>query len=91
VTFQFVFVYRAAVAESDQLGFDAILARLREVVRQLESGELTLEQSLAIYEEGVQLARRGQHQLAAAEKRVEILVSAASGVETVPFEEPPTT
>lgn len=69
-------------------GFDAVLVRLREVVEQLESGELTLEQSLAVYEAGVQLARRGQHLLATAEKRVEILVSAAGGVETVPFEEP---
>ena len=70
----------------DELGFDAILSRLREVVEKLESGELSLEQSLAIYEEGVQLARKGQQLLASAEKRVEILVSAAGGVETVPFD-----
>ena len=76
------------VAESPELGFDAILVRLREVVQKLESGELSLEQSLAVYEEGVQLARRGQQLLASAEKRVEILVSAAGGVQTVPFEEP---
>ena len=66
-------------------GFDAILVRLREVVQKLESGELSLEQSLAVYEEGVQLARKGQQLLASAEKRVEILVSASGGVETVPF------
>jgi exodeoxyribonuclease VII small subunit len=70
----------------EDLGFDAILSRLREVVQKLESGELSLEQSLAVYEEGVQLARKGQQQLASAEKRVEILVSAAGGVETVPFD-----
>ncbi len=75
-----------AVAE-DELGFDAILVRLREVVQRLESGELSLEQSLAVYEEGVQLARKGQHLLATAEKRVEILVSASGTVETAPFEE----
>lgn len=69
-------------------GFDALLVRLREVVQKLESGELTLEQSLAVYEEGVQLARRGQQLLASAEKRVEILVSTAGGVQTVPFDEP---
>src|SRR5438045_6229446 len=68
-------------------GFDQILARLREVVTRLESGELSLEQSLVIYEEGVQLARRGQHMLASAEKRVEILVSASGGVEVAPFNE----
>jgi exodeoxyribonuclease VII small subunit len=71
----------------EDLGFDQILARLREVVTKLESGELSLEQSLAIYEEGVALARKGQQQLAAAEKRVEILVSASGGVETQPFED----
>jgi exodeoxyribonuclease VII small subunit len=76
------------VPDAPELGFDAILVRLREVVQKLESGELSLEQSLAVYEEGVQLARKGQHLLATAEKRVEILVSAAGGVETVPFEEP---
>jgi exodeoxyribonuclease VII small subunit len=76
------------VADAAEPGFDALLVRLREVVQKLESGELSLEQSLAVYEEGVQLARRGQQLLASAEKRVEILVSASGGVQTVPFEEP---
>jgi exodeoxyribonuclease VII small subunit len=71
---------------ADEPGFDHILARLREVVVRLESGDLTLEQSLQIYEEGVQLARRGQQLLASAEKRVEILVSASGNVEVVPFD-----
>jgi exodeoxyribonuclease VII small subunit len=79
--------YGADVPEANEPGFDAILVRLREVVKKLESGELSLEQSLAIYEEGVQLARKGQQLLATAEKRVEILVSAAGGVETVPFDD----
>ncbi|MGN6108979.1 MAG: exodeoxyribonuclease VII small subunit [Kofleriaceae bacterium] len=73
------------MADLGEPGFDQILARLREVVTRLESGELTLEQSLQIYEEGVQLARRGQQLLATAEKRVEILVSASGGVEVAPF------
>ncbi len=66
-------------------GFDALLVRLREVVQKLESGDLSLEQSLAVYEEGVQLARKSQQLLASAEKRVEILVSTASGIEATPF------
>src|SRR4051812_28772863 len=73
---------------SAELGFDQLLARLREVVTRLESGELSLEQSLMVYEEGVQLARRGQQLLASAEKRVEILVSASGGLEVAPFDEP---
>lgn len=75
-------------ASTSELGFDQILARLREVVTRLESGELSLEQSLLVYEEGVQLARRGQHMLASAERRVEILVSASGTVEVAPFDEP---
>ena len=71
---------------ADEPGFDQILVRLREVVQRLESGELSLEQSLEVYEEGVALARKGQQLLASAEKRVEILVSASGGVETQPFE-----
>jgi len=77
-----------APAMADELGFDQLLARLREVVTRLESGELSLEQSLQVYEEGVQLARRGQQLLASAEKRVEILVSASGGVEVATFDEP---
>lgn len=73
-------------AMADEPGFDSILTRLREVVQRLESGELSLEQSLEIYEEGVALARRAQQLLASAEKRVEILVSAAGGVEVAPFD-----
>lgn len=75
----------APPADAPEPGFDQIMARLREVVARLESGELSLEQSLAVYEEGVQLARKGQQLLAAAEKRVEILVSASGGIEVVPF------
>jgi exodeoxyribonuclease VII small subunit len=71
---------------AEEPSFDQIVARLREVVTRLESGELSLEQSLEVYEAGVQLARRGQQLLAAAEKRVEILVSASGTVEVAPFE-----
>jgi exodeoxyribonuclease VII small subunit len=78
----------SATAGGPELGFDHLLARLRDVVMRLESGDLSLEQSLMVYEEGVQLARRGQQLLASAEKRVEILVSASGGLEVVPFDEP---
>ncbi len=69
--------------------FDEILSRLRAAVQRLESGELSLEQSLAVYEEGVGLARRGQALLDQAEKRVELLVSASGSVDTVPFNDEP--
>ena len=68
-------------------GFDEILERLRVVVERLEGGKLSLEDSLAAYEEGVSLARRGHSLLDRAEKRVEVLVRAGTGgVEVAPFE-----
>jgi exodeoxyribonuclease VII small subunit len=71
--------------------FDAVLARLREAVERLEASDLSLEQSLQIYEDGVALARRGQQLLATAERRVELLVTTTTGVETIPFDDPTTT
>ncbi len=71
-----------------ELGFDAVVARLRAVVERLEAGQLGLEEALAVYEEGVSLTRRGHQLLDAAEKKVELLVSTASGVQTTPFDPP---
>ncbi|MGD0765656.1 MAG: exodeoxyribonuclease VII small subunit [Dehalococcoidia bacterium] len=53
-----------------QEGFEELFRRLEETVTKLEEGGLTLEQSLALYEEGMQLARRCQELLDAAELRV---------------------
>jgi exodeoxyribonuclease VII small subunit len=52
---------------------------LREVVARLEGGNLSLEESLRVYEEGVGLARRGHELLDGAERRVEMLVRGADG------------
>lgn len=68
-------------------GFDAVLGRLRKVVERLESGNLTLEESLAVYEEGVALATRGHRLLDGAERRVELLI--AGGSQSVPLDEAP--
>ena len=56
-------------------GFEEALKRLTAIVEQLESGELSLEQSLALFEEGTRLSRASQAQLDAAEKRVEELLA----------------
>jgi exodeoxyribonuclease VII small subunit len=66
-------------------GFDAVLARLRKVVERLENGNLSLEESLSAYEEGVGLAQRGHSLLDGAEKRVELLI--AGGSQSVPLDE----
>ncbi len=66
---------------SDGEGFDALMERLRAVVEKLETGSLTLEQSLAAFEEGVRLSRRGAQILDQAEQRIEILTRGEDGDE----------
>jgi len=53
--------------------FEAAIAELESVVKRLEEGDLPLEQSLALYERGVQLSRFCHAQLEEAERRIDIL------------------
>ena len=62
-------------AASHEPGFEEALKRLTAIVERLESGELSLEQSLALFEEGTRLSRASQARLDAAEKRVEELLA----------------
>ena len=55
--------------------FEEILTRLNTVVDKLEAGDMTLEDSLALFEEGVRLSRLGSVRLDEAERRVERLLN----------------
>ncbi|HTA90579.1 MAG TPA: exodeoxyribonuclease VII small subunit [Polyangiaceae bacterium] len=55
--------------------FEATLERLHQIVERLEGGELDLEESLRLFEEGVRLSRASQARLNSAEKRVEELLA----------------
>jgi exodeoxyribonuclease VII small subunit len=55
--------------------FEAAIKRLTEIVRTLEQGDLPLEESLRLFEEGVKLSRVSQDKLDKAEKRVEQLLA----------------
>ena len=54
--------------------FEQALGRLETIVEELESGQLTLEESIARYEEGMRLSRGLAQTLDEAEKRIEKLV-----------------
>jgi exodeoxyribonuclease VII small subunit len=54
--------------------FEDSVRRLGEIVDRLETGELPLEESLRLFEEGVRLARASQSRLDAAERRVQELL-----------------
>ncbi len=64
--------------------FEEALQTLDHLVRRLEAGELSLEESLASFEQGVGLVRQLNERLAEAEQRVELLTRTAAGqLETV--------
>ena len=53
--------------------FEAAIAELESIVKKLEEGDMALEQSLALYERGVQLSRFCHARLEEAEHRIDIL------------------
>lgn len=67
--------------------FETELKRLTEIVEQLERGDLPLEASLVLFEEGVKLTRAAQTRLDGAQKRIEELlrVDAQGVAQTTPF------
>jgi exodeoxyribonuclease VII small subunit len=67
--------------------FEESLKRLETVVDQLEKGELTLEESLKLFEEGVNLTVSCKQELDAAEGKVQMLVKQRDGsLKAEPFE-----
>lgn len=73
--------------QSKKPDFERSLARLEEVVRKLESPQLSLDEAMKLFEEGVGLSRECQKQLEEAEGRVEILLKKADGkLAAEPFE-----
>ncbi len=60
-------------AASDDLSLEGSLAELEKIVRALEDGDLTLEESLKAFERGVSLVRRCNALLDGAEQKIEIL------------------
>lgn len=71
--------------DAASLSFEAAIERLQTIVEELEGGSLSLEESIARYEEGVKLSRRLTQTLDQAEKRIERL---SSGVDGEPVTEP---
>jgi len=61
------------MADTSIKDFEAAIAELESVVKKLEDGDLPLEQSLALYERGVQLSRFCHARLEEAERRIDIL------------------
>ena len=70
------------------MSFEQALKALEDVVRQLEGGEVPLEESIGLYERGEALRRHCQARLDAAQARIEKIVAGPDGkpTGTVPFD-----
>ena len=59
--------------------FETSLAELEQIVTKLEDGDLPLEESLDLFEQGIKLSRTCRERLTRAERRIEILMKDADG------------
>ena len=75
------------MSNDNSRSFESSLEELERIVRELEQGELPLERSLELFEQGVKLSRECQDRLNQAERRIEILMRDSQGRSAVhPFE-----
>lgn len=79
---------RATIAQSmpDEWNFEQGLAELESVVKELESGDLSLEKAIQVFERGVTLSGRCRKELEDAETRVEVLLKRGDKIEPEPFD-----
>src|SRR5437764_13038834 len=66
--------------------FEASLEELERIAKELEKGDLPLEQSLALFESGMRLSAECKRQLEEAESRIEILMKRGAEVVPAPFD-----
>ena len=67
--------------------FEKALEQLEDIVRKMEEGNLTLDESLKAFEEGIKLSRSCSDKLDEAERKVEILLKEGDSLKVRPFEE----
>jgi exodeoxyribonuclease VII small subunit len=74
---------------SKEPGFEEALERLERIVGDLEGGDLPLEESLRLFEEGVRLTRQCAARLDEAQRRIDLLTKGTEGgMRLVPFDTP---
>ncbi len=67
---------------TDDMTFEQALSALEEIVQQLESGDVPLDQSITLYEQGEALRKQCQSRLDAAQQRIEQIVADKDGMAT---------
>lgn len=75
------------MAKKAQVPFEEALARLEEIVKRLEGGKLTLDETTALYEEGVKLAALCKGRLSTARNKVTMLSGEENDIKEVDFDD----
>lgn len=75
------------MAKAKSASFEQSLETLELLVKQMDSGELSLEASLEAFEKGIGLIRQCQQQLQQAEQKVQQLVENNNGFNLTPFDD----
>lgn len=76
----------AEKTKTGEEAFEASLARLETIVKEMESGQLSLDQMLAHFEEGSALVKKCGNKLNEVEKKIEKLIQKDDEITTEPFE-----
>ncbi|KSW24370.1 MULTISPECIES: exodeoxyribonuclease VII small subunit [unclassified Pseudomonas] len=74
------------MARKKAVDFEQSLAELQTLVERLESGELSLEDSLGAFEQGIRLTRECQAALSQAEQKVQVLLERDGELSEAPFD-----
>lgn len=74
------------VAKRKKLDYEAAVSELESLVERLEKGDISLEESLKLYERGVLLTRDCQKALQAAEQKVQMLLQQSGQSDLVDFD-----
>lgn len=69
----------------NNITFEQSLSRLESIVKELESGDVSLEESLTLFEEGVRLSGVCSDLLKTAKQKVDILIESADGIKKESF------
>ncbi|WP_102795649.1 exodeoxyribonuclease VII small subunit [Bowmanella denitrificans] len=73
--------------KTENLSFEQSLAELESIVKQMEGGDLPLEEALAQFERGIELTRHSQSKLSQAQQKVSILMEKQGQAELLPFDD----
>ncbi|MFD1955849.1 exodeoxyribonuclease VII small subunit [Paenibacillus thailandensis] len=74
-----------AIADNQEISFEAAMEQLEAIVAQLESGDVPLEKAIELFQEGMRLSRLCGGKLEQVERKIEMLIETEQGFQKKPF------